>query len=943
MSVTSLQAISVVGGVVPPGLLDRIQTGDVTKGSLDPASYHLAGRETVRDAASRAWAYLRGAWTAWRERGDTSATSARERWLLVLLNELGYGRVPPLARGYTVDERDYPISHAWQHIPIHLLGPEVDLDRRAHGVAGAERAPQAMVQELLNRSASHLWALLSNGLRLRVLRDSTALAGSAYIEFDLELIFEQELYAEFLLLYQLCHESRLELRGGPEASPADCWLETWRDESVASGTRALEHLRDGVEQAIATLGSGFLHQPANRALVDALHTGRLSPQRYHRALLRLAYRLLFLFVTEDRDLLLLPLPDAADPTFQQINSSRQRYAQYFSTGRLRRLSRISAGGPHTDLWAAQRVVLSALGGHGHPDLALPALGGLFDPDRRELSIFDDEPGQLADNLLRCELSNQDLLTAVRHLAWIQPPGQRTQPVDYRNLGAEELGSVYESLLELVPSLDLPDRQFRLVTVAGNERKTTGSYYTPPSLVSALIDSALQPLIDEAVKDAVDAIDGERRLLALTVCDPACGSGHFLVAAARRIARALAQVRAGDDEPTPTAIEHALREVVGHCLYGVDVNDMAADLAKVSLWLEALEPGKPLGFLDARIRVGNSLLGTTPALLAAGIPDKAYDPLDGDDRRVSTEARRRNRRAIEQGADTLPFSMPGTLTFSANMLASRRATLLRIADDIDTARAQADAWDVYEQSPAYRAPRIRADVWCAAFVWPMHPTGVEPPTTTTLRELEENPHRLDLQAVVEQTEAIAQRYRFFHWHIECPEIFDAETDMPGPNGWRGGFSCLLGNPPWERIKLQEKEFFAGRHDEIANAPKAATRKKLITALATSDHPGDQTLYRQWTDALRESAGFGHFVRESGRYRLTATGDINTYAIFAETFRTLLGEHGQLGIIVPTGIATDATTQHFFRDLVVTRLWCRSTTSRTKRSSSVRWTTGSDLLC
>src|SRR5262249_47234213 len=159
--------------------------------------------------------------------------------------------------------------------------------------------------------------------------------------------------------------------------------------------------------------------------------------------------------------------------------------------------------------------------------------------------------------------------------------------------------------------------------AGNERKTTGSYYTPPGLVSALLDTALEPLLDDAIKNASDQAKAEQGLLALTVCDPACGSGHFLVAAARRLAQPLAHLRSGDDEPTPTDVQHALREVAGRCLYGVDVNDLAAELAKVSLWLEALEPGQPLSFLDARIRVGNSLLGTTPTLLQAGVPDVAF--------------------------------------------------------------------------------------------------------------------------------------------------------------------------------------------------------------------------------------------------------------------------------------------------------------------------------
>ncbi|MGH7748852.1 MAG: Eco57I restriction-modification methylase domain-containing protein, partial [Candidatus Dormibacteria bacterium] len=239
MSGPGLQAVRALGGVVPPGLFGRVQTGEVRAAeSLSPSSYHLVGRETVRDAANRSWTYLRGAWTAWREHaatqpvGGAGSGAARERWLLVLLRELGYGQLPALRGGLVVDGVEYPVSHSWQHVPVHLLGPGVDFDRRNPGVAGAARAPQAMVQELLNRSEAHLWALLSDGLVLRLLRDSTALAGSAYVEFNLEAIFDGELFAEFLLLWQICHVSRLDKRAGADAPPTDCWLEAWRTEAV---------------------------------------------------------------------------------------------------------------------------------------------------------------------------------------------------------------------------------------------------------------------------------------------------------------------------------------------------------------------------------------------------------------------------------------------------------------------------------------------------------------------------------------------------------------------------------------------------------------------------------------------------------------------------------------------------------------------------------------
>ncbi len=909
MTAQGLQAIRAVGGVVPPALLARIQAGEVgDPASLSPASYHLAGRETIGDATSRAWSYLRAAWSAWREHtaaqppAGAGTGPARERWLLVLLRELGYGHVPPVPGGYLIEDREYPISHAWQHVPIHLLGPGADLDRRNPGVAGAARAPQAMVQELLNRDEDRLWAILSNAVRLRLLRDSTALAGSAYLEFDLEAIFDGELYPEFRLMWQLCHVSRLDTGGRPEASPAECLLETWRNEAVDAGARALDRLRDGVEQALTALGAGFLRHPGNEPLRAALRDGRLTTSQYHRALLRLVYRLLFCFVAEDRGALLSPAA-----TTQQ----RDRYARYFSTARLRRLARVRAGGPHGDLWEAQRLVLSALGNHGNEGLGLPGLAGLFDPDPRVPVIGSTTHPDL---LLGCSLANSDLLKVARHLGWLHVPGRPIQPVDYRHLGTEELGSVYESLLELRPQLDLEDRAFRLQNLAGNERKTTGSYYTPTGLVSALLDTALDPLLDEAVKNAADTADAEQRLLALTICDPACGSGHFLVAAARRIAQRLAQLRSGEDEPTTPDVQHALREVAGRCIYGVDVNDLAAELAKVSLWLEALEPGKPLSFLDARIRVGNSLLGATPALIQDGVPEAAFKELEGDDKQYAAKVRRRNRTEAA-GQGVLIFG-----DLSNVQLAADRSQLLALTDDVDQVRSQAQRWSRYEQSAGYLTRKTHADAWCAAFVWPLRPDAPEPPTNGVLQAIGDNAADPHLASIVDETERLTKEYRFFEWHLEFPEVFhvgDENKGSVGPEGWAGGFSCLVGNPPWERVKLQEQEFFAARDPDIADAPNAAARRRTIAALAASASPADRALHAEFVAARRHAEGESAILRTSGRYPLAGRGDVNTYAVFAEAFRSLTAPNGRSGVIVPTGIATDATTQHFFKDIVEKR--------------------------
>jgi hypothetical protein len=239
------------------------------------------------------------------------------------------------------------------------------------------------------------------------------------------------------------------------------------------GTRALDQLRGGVEAAIAALGRGFLAYPGNTALRDNLRAGTLNAQDYYRQLLRLVYRLLFLFVAEDRELLLDP---QSDP------SARDRYDKYYATDRLRRLAERRRGTRHIDLYRGLSLVMDQLGSdRGCPELGLPALGSyLWSRDA-------------VSHLAGCDLSNADLLDAIRALAFTVD-GTTRRAVDYKNLGSEELGSVYESLLELHPELNIAAGSFELKTAAGHQRKTTGSYYTPASLVACLLDSALDPVL-----------------------------------------------------------------------------------------------------------------------------------------------------------------------------------------------------------------------------------------------------------------------------------------------------------------------------------------------------------------------------------------------------------------------------------------------------------------
>ena len=895
---TEFSSLKIVGGLLSSDLLGRVFAGDSQVPGTSPESYSLERGESVRRQASRSWPYLLETWQDEKK---------RDRWTRILLRELGFPQQMPA------------------HIAFRAPGWDVDLDHRTpHREA---RAPQSVMQEQLNRDDSRLWGILCNGVTLRLLRDSATLVGSSYVEFDLKAIFDGELFSDFVLLYLACHESRFAAQG--DGGPESCYLEQWRAFTAAQGERALNQLRTGVTTAISILGTGFISHPGNPQLRLRLANDELRLDDLNRALLRLVYRILFWFVAEDRDALLIPNVSAETPdaiardvsaeTRARLREARDRYHQFFSAARLRRLARRQRGTRHTDLFDAVQLVFDALGSEGGvPELALSGIGGIFESHRDDGTSFAlDEP------LAGARLSNEALLGAVRTLSLVKPrDGGAMRRVDFGNLGAEELGSVYESLLELIPHYDPDNRSYTLTVLPGNERKESGSYYTPTSLVECLLDSALDPLLDEAAAHGT-AEEKIAALLNLTVCDPACGSGHFLVAAARRIAKRIAAEETGESEPPEPEIRKALRRVVGRCIYGVDVNPMAAELAKVSLWLEALEPGKPLSYLDQNIRVGNSLLGVTPALLADGLPDAAFTPIEGDDRKVCASLKKQNA-AERQGQHDL-FSQSG-IPVTNVVLAKRSAeithTLPQSLEDLHI-HQQRQA-EQLAASAERRTQKLLADAWCAAFV--QRKTDVTRSIAITHAVLENfgaDDGSLNLAAAERLATELTRQYRFFHWHVEFPHIFrvgNGATDIDPKTGWSGGFSCVIGNPPWENIEFKNKEFFGSRTPSTASM--TSTRLKgFIEDLPVFN----SKLFDEYQSVLHKVKAQHHFISSSGSFPLYSRGmrevkGANRYktdALFAEDCLNLVASQGQVGIIIPTGIATDAVTQFLFKEMIVSQ--------------------------
>lgn len=915
----SYVAVRSEGGMLPYELLEQVGAHSSELG-VKSTGYYLDEHEPLGEAQSRAWLRLVGLWkhlSKEREGLDSdepAVAMTRRRWLLPLFQELGYGRLgtakgnPALVMGEGEEARSFPISHLHGPVPIHLLGLGVSLDRRTARVSGAiHSSPHGLVQDFLNRSDDHLWGVVSNGLQLRLLRDSHTFTRRPYLEFDLEAIFDGELYSDFRLLWLCAHASRLspteEGKRRPESAPIERWFQRAKDE----GIRVRDRLRDGVRDAIQRLGGGFMRHPHNSALDQALERGELSPQAYYRELLRLVYRLIFVFVAEDRGVLQPPIPEDSDPAEARARYAAQaRYTKFYSTTKLRELALRRRGGPHGDRWVALRLVLGKLH-RGSPELDLPGLGSaLFDP-------------ATTAHLSDAELANSDLLGALRALCTFTDDAGVLRPVSWRHVGADELGSVFESLLELVPRLHRETGTLELETAAGNERKTTGSYYTPESLVECLLDSALDPVLDRACRER----DKEQALLDLKVCDPACGSGHFLVAAGRRIAHRLAQVRAGDEEPSPVEIRRALRDVYARCLFGVDINPLAVELCKVSLWMEAIDPARPLPFLDGHILQGNALLGATPASIAGGIPTDAFKPIEGDDKEVAKRLRKRNRNE-RRGKGKVQGVQRGLLAGETvregegvGAMENKLAAIEAMPDDtLEATEAKERRYYEYVGSAKARAQQFVADAWCAAFIWPKDEAHEDiAPTHWVFGRICEEPGATAKETVA-VVEELAREYQFFHWHLGFPQVFSVPEGREAEHpkcGWSAGFDVVLGNPPWEHIELKEKEFFSKHHTDIAKAKTTAARKRSIQKLREST----PSLYLTYSRALRKVAGTNSIIRETGEYPLCGRGRINTYSVFAELNRNLVNGNGRLGCIVPAGIAMDDTTKFFFADLVNSR--------------------------
>ncbi len=510
-------ALKIEGGILPPEFLQTVAA--LKAPSQTGAHYGLSKSLAVREELARYWRMasdLHGRYAERHPRRDIPRSRVGvAKWLDPLLRKvLGYDDLT--AAGAIVrEDRVFRLTHraCGGTVPMLLVTRDFDLDKAdpRFGQDGRGRAPHGMMQEYLNAEEGALWGMVSNGSKLRLLRDNASLTRPACIEADLDLLFDEKLYSDFAALWLCTHASRLRPDNG---DPSQCIIESWRKKAHETGERIRENLRHGVTDSLRQLGNGFLQHPSNAELRQNLALGEeresgdlppegrfpssgetdspsrsrqssaLSPERYFQQILRLVYRLLFLFVAEERDLLHAP---------EATREQRAVFAEGYALSRLReRALRRRHYDRNHDLWQGLQVTFRALAEGARDHLGLPALDELFRADQ-------------CPDLDGAAIANEHLLEAIRTLAFFRSDKTLAR-VNYRDMDTEELGSVYESLLELRPVVHVDTSPWTFTfsgddnreQTRGSERKLTGSYYTPPALVNELVKSTLDPVIRQAV-------------------------------------------------------------------------------------------------------------------------------------------------------------------------------------------------------------------------------------------------------------------------------------------------------------------------------------------------------------------------------------------------------------------------------------------------------------
>ena len=756
------------------------------------------------------------------------------------------------------------------------------------------------------------WGILTNGARWRLYYQGARSVSEQFFEVDLPAILDLPGHNDGLFALDEAERRHclkvFKLVFRREAFVPDVAdARTFHQRAIAEG----RFYEERVTASLSDLVFGQVFPELARAIAAAEPDAPLSEVREAALLL---YRLLFILYAEDRDL--LPVRD-------------WRYDDYALRDRVR--GDVGRRKDQDDVFSetAARywsVVADLCRAIDQGDVAIglpPYNGGLFDRERAPL-------------LDRIRLGDRVMADVIDALSFEQGPAGRRY-INYRDLGVRQLGSIYERLLEHELALDGDGVAVRLNIFA---RKGSGSYYTPDDLVGLIVEETIGPLVQaradafeaEAGRMPVDGLERERavarlaaldpaeKILELKVCDPAMGSGHFLVSlvdyladgviAAMAEAEALAdgyvsplvgRIQDIRDRIVANAEERAWaidrdrlddrhivrRMVLKRCVYGVDKNPMAVELAKVALWLHTFTVGAPLSFLDHHLRCGDSLFGAW----ARGGIDKA----------------------TEYGS---PLLLHGSVTQAG--LAAREMQTIEELTDAEIAEAHRSA-ETFAQVEEATAPLDAILSLVHALDWldvrdRESKTALQSffggflgdPIEIALGRAEasaERPESAHFAELLHEARRLIDEERFLNWQAAFPGVWKNWHSARSA----GGFDAVIGNPPWDRMKLQQVEWFATRRREIALAPRAADRKRMIAALKQADDP----LAQDYALASERATAAARMARSGGDYPLLSGGDLNLYSLFVERAMTLVKPDGMVGLLTPSGIASDKTAARFFK--------------------------------
>jgi hypothetical protein len=780
-------SIDIQGSILSTPLLAKIRSEQASfqQGKDFHPDYTNA---KLKDEISLAWQEAKGQWTIFKSKlarlkdGETGTRETRNFWISPMLTNLGYN-LTFSRQSEELNGKSFPIGYrdsSLDNFPLYVGGYHESLDKRPENKQ-LQVSPHAMLQEYLNYS-EHLYGLVTNGRLLRLLRDASRITRLSYVEFNLEKMMEEDLYSDFVILYRVLHASRMPKKID---QGAESIIEKYHQEGLEAGSTIRSKLGDAVKEAIKSLANGFINHPNNSTIREAVSSGNFNADEYYHYQLRIIYRLLFLFVIEERNLV---YADNKTPEAKRYNHI---YFNHYSLFRLRKLAKKllpPEASRHYDLWQGVISTFSLFEKKEIGEkLGIMALQG-------DLFGYHAISGYNYD-LHQCYLSNAVLLSIIKSLSYFENENGVLIAVNYGGLDVEEFGSVYEGLLELkleVKKIEGSD-QYSCSFDTSNERGKSGSHYTPEELVQPLIKHSLEYLIEDRVKPYQQKKTSKeatvQSLLNLKIADVACGSGHILLSAARRLSLEIARVQTEEEQPNPVAIRKAMKDVVRNCIYGVDKNPLAVELCKIALWLEAYNPGEPLNFLDHHIKCGDAIVGLAHrSELDNGIADEAFKTLPGDDKDIAKTWRDKNvKERKERAAKALQLKaeFEKSTESSVQEAMAEYKTFSQLPETTpEEIERKAKAYKKFIDGKGFTFLKAMADTQVAQFFIPKTDANKDYLMTDADYRLILSGYKGWQDRKVAKATAVAHEQRFFHWFIEFPEVFS-----------EGGFDCILGNPPY----------------------------------------------------------------------------------------------------------------------------------------------------